>query len=152
MDEEQQGVLSRTIPKDLRDELLRNASCKYCGSDRKLHIDHIIPYAYGGNNSRGNLQILCESCNYKKSGELPDNFPIEAKKALKEMRKRELKLKSKTQVDQLTEQIQRNEELISFLNERCEWYRSYIDEKSDSYSALLNNYMELFNLYIKAVS
>jgi hypothetical protein len=41
--------------------------CVCCGSDQELHFDHIIPVAKGGNNTATNIQILCETCNLKKS-------------------------------------------------------------------------------------
>ena len=34
------------------------------------HIDHIIPFSKGGNSTWRNLQILCESCNLKKSNKI----------------------------------------------------------------------------------
>ncbi|MHC8361755.1 HNH endonuclease [Pseudomonas sp. LS2P72] len=50
--------------------------CAICKSDLtslfhvcgKLAIDHIVPIALNGVNDPTNLQILCESCNGKKSG------------------------------------------------------------------------------------
>lgn len=40
--------------------------CKYCGSTKKLEIDHIVPLAKGGTNDLENLQILCKTCNSRK--------------------------------------------------------------------------------------
>jgi hypothetical protein len=45
-------------------------SCVRCGSRQDLHFDHIIPVAKGGGNSEANVQILCESCNLKKSDKI----------------------------------------------------------------------------------
>ena len=42
--------------------------CVYCGTLKgKFHIDHIVPLSLGGTNRPDNLQILCASCNIKKS-------------------------------------------------------------------------------------
>ena len=47
------------------------ATCKLCGATpqdgAKLHVDHIIPWAEGGETIFENLQILCERCNIGKS-------------------------------------------------------------------------------------
>ena len=47
------------------------AKCKLCGvtpqDDVKLHVDHINPWAKGGETVLENLQILCEKCNVGKS-------------------------------------------------------------------------------------
>lgn len=47
------------------------AKCKLCGTTpqdgAKLHVDHIVPWANGGETVFENLQILCERCNIGKS-------------------------------------------------------------------------------------
>jgi hypothetical protein len=45
-------------------------ACVRCGSTEKLHFDHVIPVVKGGGNSPGNIQILCEQCNLKKSDKI----------------------------------------------------------------------------------
>lgn len=37
--------------------------CAYCGSDRDLTLDHIVPRSRGGSNCVENLQVLCMKCN-----------------------------------------------------------------------------------------
>ena len=32
------------------------------------HVDHIVPKAQGGDNSDANLQTLCATCHYRKTG------------------------------------------------------------------------------------
>lgn len=44
--------------------------CFRCGSQDKLEFDHIIPVVMGGSNTARNLQLLCETCNRTKSGNL----------------------------------------------------------------------------------
>jgi hypothetical protein len=41
--------------------------CVRCGSKQELHFDHIIPVAKGGGSIAANIQILCQTCNLKKS-------------------------------------------------------------------------------------
>lgn len=64
----------RTIPLKLRLKVLQrdNFKCVYCGaspatdSNIQLHIDHIIPFSKGGKTEFGNLQTLCQNCNWGK--------------------------------------------------------------------------------------
>ena len=42
-------------------------TCRYCGSDDNLQIDHIISRKSGGTHDLENLQVLCRSCNLRKS-------------------------------------------------------------------------------------
>jgi hypothetical protein len=42
------------------------ANCKCCVK-KSYHLDHIMPLAKGGSNWPSNLQVLCPSCNMKKS-------------------------------------------------------------------------------------
>lgn len=46
--------------------------CVSCGSDKKLHIDHIFPVALGGTSDDSNLQVLCQSCNTSKGKKIID--------------------------------------------------------------------------------
>ncbi len=57
-----------SIPKDIRKFIFKRDgnSCNHCGSTEDLTIDHIKPVALGGDDSLGNLQTLCRSCNSKK--------------------------------------------------------------------------------------
>lgn len=41
--------------------------CCNCGNPIKLHVDHIKPISLGGTNDLDNLQLLCQTCNLKKS-------------------------------------------------------------------------------------
>lgn len=40
--------------------------CAHCGSGERLHLDHIVPLARGGQHAVGNLQMLCQRCNQSK--------------------------------------------------------------------------------------
>jgi len=44
--------------------------CVICGSNENLEFDHIIPIAKGDSNTYRNIQLLCETCNRKKSDNL----------------------------------------------------------------------------------
>jgi hypothetical protein len=57
------------IPEDVKFEVWRRdgGKCVICGSNEKLEFDHIIPFSKGGSNTARNIQLLCESCNRKKS-------------------------------------------------------------------------------------
>lgn len=55
--------------------------CAECGVSVKAinsrHVDHIMPLALGGSNSKSNLQVLCAPCNLKKAAKHPIDFARE---------------------------------------------------------------------------
>jgi 5-methylcytosine-specific restriction endonuclease McrA len=59
------------LPKSIRERIYARDGyvCRYCGcTDRdKLTIDHIKPHSLGGDHVPANLQVLCRSCNSRKS-------------------------------------------------------------------------------------
>lgn len=68
---------SRVISDKLRYQVLKrdHFKCCFCGASPakdpsvELHIDHIIPWSKGGQNTLDNLQTLCSKCNLGKSNE-----------------------------------------------------------------------------------
>lgn len=62
----------RHIPSDVKARVWErdNGRCVMCRATNKLHFDHIIPVAKGGGNSVDNIQILCQTCNLKKSDKI----------------------------------------------------------------------------------
>jgi hypothetical protein len=70
---------TRHIPARLRLKVLHrdNYRCVKCGKSPatnigvQLHIDHIVPFAKGGENTESNLRTLCATCNLGK-GDIED--------------------------------------------------------------------------------
>jgi hypothetical protein len=60
------------IPEDVRIFVWRRdqGKCVRCGNNERLEFDHIIPVSKGGSSTARNIQLLCESCNRKKSDDL----------------------------------------------------------------------------------
>lgn len=54
---------------------LHGKKCLSCGSNNKIHLDHIVPVVYGGENSIDNLQPLCDKCNTSKGIKTIDYRP-----------------------------------------------------------------------------
>lgn len=46
--------------------------CTYCGSNKNLTIDHIVPKSRGGTNDWTNLTTCCIKCNLKKADRTPE--------------------------------------------------------------------------------
>ncbi len=46
--------------------------CQYCGNDKDLTLDHVVPKAKGGKTSWTNLVTACKRCNSKKGDFLPE--------------------------------------------------------------------------------
>lgn len=54
---------------------LAGHACLACGASAttvKLTVDHVVPLAAGGSNSPSNIQVLCMSCNGRKSTQSTD--------------------------------------------------------------------------------
>lgn len=70
--QQQKRERSRHIPRSVRDKVYARdkGRCTFvssggrrCGSTWDLQIDHIVPFARGGDNSPGNLRLLCGKHN-----------------------------------------------------------------------------------------
>ncbi len=62
-------ISERNISQQVKDLVWNrdNGMCRECGSKERIEFDHIIPFSKGGSNTYRNIQLLCESCNRKKS-------------------------------------------------------------------------------------
>ena len=60
-------------PVNRREVLRRDAhSCQYCGSNRQLTLDHVMPRSKGGTHTWDNVVTACEGCNSRTGAiELP---------------------------------------------------------------------------------
>lgn len=47
--------------------------CAFCGEDKPLTKDHILPLSEGGSNYIQNIQPLCRNCNSKKWKHIYEN-------------------------------------------------------------------------------
>lgn len=81
--EEHYGIdfvtLGRRQPsRKLRDRIfqLYARKCFRCGSNGRLHIDHIRPQAKGGDSAFRNLQPLCEPCGNLKGDAEPEEIEV----------------------------------------------------------------------------
>ena len=54
----------------------QKAKCAICRKSLRseFHADHIIPLVRGGSNYRSNIQLLCKTCNLRKSAKDPIDF------------------------------------------------------------------------------
>ena len=56
-----------------------NYSCVYCGTHKKLTIDHVIPKSRGGGNSWENMVTCCFDCNSRKGNRTPQEANMHMK-------------------------------------------------------------------------
>ena len=56
------------VPPVNRREVLKrdNHRCQYCGSNKHLTLDHVIPVSKGGEHKWNNVVTACEPCNQRK--------------------------------------------------------------------------------------
>ena len=45
--------------------------CQYCGADRKLTVDHVVPRSKGGDHAWDNVVTSCAPCNLRKGDRTP---------------------------------------------------------------------------------
>jgi 5-methylcytosine-specific restriction endonuclease McrA len=55
--------------------------CQYCGSERHLTVDHVIPRSKGGGDSWENVVAACAPCNLKKGDRLPHHADMKLARA-----------------------------------------------------------------------
>jgi len=69
---EEEAYKRERISEEVRIAVWRrdDGKCAHCGSREKLEYDHIVPVSKGGGNTARNIELLCESCNRKKSNKI----------------------------------------------------------------------------------
>lgn len=62
------------VPAVSRREVLRRDghTCQYCGSSKRLTLDHVLPRSRGGTHTWDNVLTACESCNQIKGNRTPE--------------------------------------------------------------------------------
>jgi len=55
--------------------------CQYCGSDRHLTVDHVVPRSKGGADAWDNVVTSCAACNRKKGDRLPQHVGLHLPRA-----------------------------------------------------------------------
>jgi 5-methylcytosine-specific restriction endonuclease McrA len=60
------------VPPVNRREVFRrdHHACQYCGSTKRLTLDHVIPRSKGGTHTWNNVVAACEKCNSSKGDRL----------------------------------------------------------------------------------
>ena len=56
-----------------------NFQCQYCGADRNLTIDHILPQSRGGEDTWENMVASCYPCNNTKDNRTPEEWGVPLK-------------------------------------------------------------------------
>jgi len=63
-DKETPTIFNRAPWKNIRSEMLEKTPfCWNCGAKERLHIHHLVPRRLGGDESPGNLSVVCGSCH-----------------------------------------------------------------------------------------
>lgn len=62
-----QEIAMRSLYDDERLKMKEAQCCVYCGSTRRLTLDHLLPRIKGGADAADNIVWACQSCNSSKS-------------------------------------------------------------------------------------
>ncbi|WP_163378491.1 HNH endonuclease [Cyclobacterium sp. SYSU L10401] len=54
-------------------------ACQYCGADKSLTLDHVVPRSKGGKTSWKNLVTACHRCNTLKGDKTPEQAGMKLK-------------------------------------------------------------------------
>ncbi len=67
------------VPPVNRREVLRrdHHSCQYCGSNKHLTLDHVLPRSRGGQHTWDNVVVACERCNSRKGDRTPQEVGMQ---------------------------------------------------------------------------
>lgn len=69
------GQMVKRLPRGTIKKIgtLQRWRCAICRVDvrKKFHVDHVVPIARGGEHAGHNLQLLCPTCNVRKSAKDP---------------------------------------------------------------------------------
>jgi 5-methylcytosine-specific restriction endonuclease McrA len=69
------------VPFSKKNVMVRdNFTCQYCGTNKGLTIDHVIPVSKGGKTTFENCVSACKKCNGKKGDKLPSEAHMYMKK------------------------------------------------------------------------
>jgi len=49
-------------------------ACTYCGADKQLEGDHVVPLSRGGSNALVNLATACRPCNLSKGSKTVEEW------------------------------------------------------------------------------
>lgn len=73
-------VKSRYIPSTVRHAVyMRDRGvCRNCGASRFVEVDHIRPFAAGGEHALENLRLLCRQCNQRHAIEVYGQSKMES--------------------------------------------------------------------------
>jgi len=65
-----QGLMSKLM----KLQKSKCACCRISLTNTKIHLDHIMPIALGGEHTDFNIQLLCQTCNQQKHAKHPIEF------------------------------------------------------------------------------
>ncbi len=73
------------VPPVNRREVLRrdHHRCQYCGTSKRLTLDHVIPRSRGGQHTWDNVVAACERCNSRKGSCTPQEAGMQLHKTPK---------------------------------------------------------------------
>lgn len=65
-------IYKNRVPFSKKNVFVRDRfKCGYCGSNKNLTVDHVIPVSRGGKSTFDNCMTACKPCNNKKDRRLP---------------------------------------------------------------------------------